>query len=86
MDAGSEVLLGPGDISIKRPARSFKIILSYTILILGAICFLLPLFYMIGTSLKTQAEVYVFPPTILPENFLWQNYNHDNFITFIGQS
>jgi multiple sugar transport system permease protein len=74
MEAGSEVLLGPGDISLRRPGKSIKIIVVYSLLILGAICFLLPLFWMIGTSLKTQAEVYVFPPKIMPETFRWQNY------------
>jgi len=70
----AEVMLGPGDITWRRPARSLRIILVYTLLILGAACFLLPLFWMVGTSLKTQAEVYTFPPTFLPESFNWQNY------------
>ncbi len=74
MGAQSDVAMGLGDISLRRPARSLKIIVVYTLLLLGAACFLLPLFWMIGTSLKTQAEVYVFPPTFLPETFNWQNY------------
>jgi multiple sugar transport system permease protein len=74
MSEMTEVSLGLGDITLRRPGRSLRIILVYIILLLGAACFLLPLFWMVGTSLKTQSEVYVFPPTFLPETFHWQNY------------
>ena len=74
MDSSSEVLLGLGDISLKKPKRSVKIITTYLVLIIGAICFMLPLFWMVGTAFKSQAEVYVFPPTFLPKEWRWQNF------------
>lgn len=70
----AEVSLGLGDITLRRPGRSLRIIVTYTVLLLGAACFLLPLLWMVTTSLKTQPEVYVFPPTFFPETFNWQNY------------
>lgn len=74
MTEQADVSLGLGDITLRRPGRSLRIIFTYTILLLGAACFLLPLLWMVTTSLKTQPEVYVFPPTFLPETFNWQNY------------
>lgn len=58
----------------RRPREGVRVLFTYGILVVGAFIFLLPLFWMITTSLKTQAEVYVFPPTFFPETFRWQNF------------
>lgn len=58
----------------RKPAQSNRIALIYLLLAMSAVVFLLPLFWMITTSLKTQAEVYVFPPTFFPQTFRWQNF------------
>lgn len=58
----------------RRPKEGGRILVTYILLILGAFFFLLPLFWMIGTSLKTQSEIYVFPPTFIPDTFRWQNF------------
>ena len=47
---------------------------TYVVLILGAATMLIPFLWMISTSLMTNAEVYSFPPKILPDTFLWENY------------
>lgn len=74
MMEGQEIHLGFGDIRLDKPKQSIYIILIYALLIAGAIVFLLPLFWLITTSLKENSEVYVFPPTLIPQTFRWQNF------------
>jgi multiple sugar transport system permease protein len=49
-------------------------ILVYVALIAGAIVMLYPFAYMISTSLKSPAQVYVFPPRWIPTPVMWSNY------------
>jgi len=74
MVEGKEIYLGLGDIRLDRPKQTFYLLVTYAILIAGAIVFLMPLFWLITTSLKENSEVYVFPPTFIPETFRWQNF------------
>jgi multiple sugar transport system permease protein len=46
----------------------------YVLLIFGAAVMLYPFVYMISTSLKSPAQVYVFPPRWIPEPIVWSNY------------
>jgi len=46
----------------------------YVILVLMSLLFLLPLFWMISTSLKPKPEIYIFPPVLLPSVAQWENY------------
>lgn len=74
MVEGKENYLGLGDMRLDRPKQTLYLILIYIILIAGALVFLLPLFWLITTALKENSEVYVFPPTFIPETFRWQNF------------
>jgi multiple sugar transport system permease protein len=74
MVEGKERYLSLGDIRLDRPKQSIYLLLIYLVLVIGAMVFLLPLFWMITTSLKENSEVYVFPPTFIPETFRWQNF------------
>jgi ABC-type glycerol-3-phosphate transport system permease component len=47
---------------------------SYTILLLGAFFILLPLVWMLSTSLKTPANVYKFPPEFIPDPIKFSNF------------
>jgi multiple sugar transport system permease protein len=38
--------------------------------------FLFPLFWVISLSLKTQQELFVVPPQLIPEKFAFENYLH----------
>lgn len=49
-------------------------ILAYILLILVSIVLLLPLVWMISTSLKPMSEIAQFPPTLFPEDVQWSNY------------
>lgn len=46
----------------------------YLILIALTIVFALPLVWMIGTSLKTEAAVVALPPQWIPKPVIWKNY------------
>ncbi|MFF2501116.1 carbohydrate ABC transporter permease [Peribacillus sp. NPDC058075] len=48
--------------------------LVFVILILGSIVLLIPLWWMISTSLKTPAEIAQHPPSLLPATFRFSNY------------
>jgi ABC-type glycerol-3-phosphate transport system permease component len=49
-------------------------VISYVVLAVGSIAFLLPFAWMITTSLKTQEQVYAFPIEWIPHPFKWSNY------------
>ncbi|GAA3634917.1 carbohydrate ABC transporter permease [Microbacterium awajiense] len=56
----------------KRTTRNS--ILLNILLGIGAITMLVPFVWMILTSLKSPGELSQFPPSILPEQWLWSNY------------
>jgi ABC-type glycerol-3-phosphate transport system permease component len=51
-----------------------KVVL-YSILIGVSAIFLLPLIWMVSTSLKTNAEAYTWPPILIPSILRWENYS-----------
>lgn len=49
--------------------------LAAYVLIAAICCFsLFPIFWAIGTSFKTQAQIYALPPEWIPSPFTWANY------------
>ena len=48
--------------------------LIYCVLLAGAAVLMIPLWWMLSTSVKHPKEVFAFPPTLLPEQFMWNNY------------
>ncbi len=53
--------------------------LIYCALLAGAAVLMIPLWWMLSTSVKHPKEVFAFPPTFLPAQFMWNNYT-DLFI------
>ncbi|MCP4726028.1 MAG: carbohydrate ABC transporter permease [bacterium] len=49
-------------------------ILIYFMLTILALSMLIPFLWMVSTSFMNELEVYSYPPKLLPEKFLWQNY------------
>lgn len=47
---------------------------SHIVLGLGVITMIMPFIWMIATSLKTLSEVFTFPPTLLGQRLVWENY------------
>ena len=48
--------------------------LVYLILSAGGIVVLMPLVWMISTSLKRRGDVFIFPPKWIPDPVMWVNY------------
>ena len=46
----------------------------YVALTVLALLFFFPFFWTIMTSLKSPQEINVFPPTMFPETWRWENY------------
>src|SRR5262249_46753488 len=44
------------------------------VLIAGAVFFIAPLYWMVVSALKSPQEGARFPPTLIPEHFVWQNF------------
>ncbi len=59
---------------IQQSTRQLRIVLLYATLIAGALFFLFPLVWMVGTSLKTIDEVGRSQLHLLPETPQWVNY------------
>jgi len=47
----------------------------YGILLLGVIIAVTPFLWLLSTSLKGAEELFLFPPTIIPVVFVWENYS-----------
>lgn len=62
--------------SNETPRQSFKRghILLHIVLIIGSLIMLLPFVWMLSTSLKTQQELYTFPPQWIPDTLAFENY------------
>lgn len=60
----------------KRGVRQFGRVITYFILIILAIICIVPFLWMVLTSFKTNAEALRFPPTIIPEKFIFSNYTN----------
>lgn len=46
----------------------------FVLLLVLGLSMLIPFLWMVSTSLKSEMEVYSYPPKFLPERFLWNNY------------
>jgi multiple sugar transport system permease protein len=67
------VLVPSGTPSVRRQ-RSEVQILTYALLILGALFVLIPLYWMIATSLKAETRLFILPPQWFPDPIVWRNY------------
>jgi ABC-type glycerol-3-phosphate transport system permease component len=54
--------------------RRLRTVVSYALAVGGAVLFLLPLFWMVSSSLKPEYQVLQYPPRWLPDPIRWANY------------
>jgi multiple sugar transport system permease protein len=60
-----------------------KTVAARVVLILVAIAFLMPLYWMVATALKGNEELTAFPPTLIPDAPKWGNFvDAVNYIPF----
>ena len=71
-------------------SRRLGNMVTHALLSLGSILFAGPFVWMVMSSLKTQFEIYRFPPALLPESIQWINYvvvfRDQPFARYIGNS
>ena len=66
--------------NIKHPLLSYRARqwlghgLTYIVMTAIALIFMIPLLWMLSTSLKARWEIFVFPPQWIPETMHWENY------------
>ena len=58
----------------RQAANVFRQLAAYAILLPGACVVLLPLLWMISTSLKDPSQTYQWPPRWIPDPIQWDNY------------
>ena len=69
---------------IQRPKRSFfrsqrfrrriASTITYILLLIGSVAMLLPLAWLVRSSVMTLDQIFVFPPEWVPDPLQWQNY------------
>jgi ABC-type glycerol-3-phosphate transport system permease component len=60
--------------SIYRVRRTLGKVSWYIVLTLLGIVFSLPFFWMLSSSLKVEADIWLYPPKWIPDPALWENY------------
>jgi multiple sugar transport system permease protein len=63
--------LEPAAVTARRVASRLA---THVVMLAIAVIMLLPLMFMISTSLKTPEQVSAFPPQWIPRPFVWKNY------------
>jgi len=56
------------------PLHFTKKVRSYAVLLFLALLFLTPFYWMIATSLKTEAQLFAIPPIWIPQPLAWENF------------
>ncbi len=89
-----EVLGGKDEIAATAKRQTVKKVLVqiglYTFLTVMAVVVLFPFYWMLISSVKTQAEYNAYNPSLWPRQFIWQNYKglfvdvHENGIVIEG--
>ncbi len=57
-----------------RPFHVLGRVLLYLCLGVSALSMVIPFLWMISTSLKDEGSVFLFPPTLMPDPVVWDNY------------
>jgi multiple sugar transport system permease protein len=63
-----------GGMRSVRARRILMDILTYLLLFLGLALVLVPIYWMVSTSLKSASALFVLPPQLFPNPIRWQNY------------
>ncbi len=77
MTAANNTLRTPARSESRMTRRQRTLLQKTTIhlvLLAGVVLMFIPLVWTISTSLKSPGEVYLFPPTWIPNEIMWSNY------------
>ncbi len=59
---------------MKKGRKTISHVLTYIVLILGAAFCIVPLLWMVRSSLMNTVEIFAMPPKWIPSEFMWENY------------
>jgi multiple sugar transport system permease protein len=65
---------GRSRLAKERRRRWIMVSIVTLVLALGAAINLIPFAWMLSTSLKSNSQAFSYPPTWIPDPFVWQNY------------
>lgn len=65
---------GSSRLERERRRRTIIVTIVTVILAIGALINIIPFLWMLSTSLKTNAQAFSYPPTWIPNPFVWENY------------
>lgn len=77
MTAGTTPIRRPRELSqrtSKRPKLSLTRLLLYVVVVSLSIVFMFPFLWTLVSSLKSPLELTRWPPTIIPQEIVWDNY------------
>ncbi len=58
----------------RKVSRGLRAALAHLVLFTSGLSFLFPFVWMIATSLKSPDQVFVWPPSLVPNPVVWRNY------------
>jgi multiple sugar transport system permease protein len=74
----------------KRLRLNWPGIVTYAILIAGALILLLPFLWMLSSSFKPSGQILVYPPRLIPQTWTLENYQYvlqnTRYLTFVKNS
>ncbi|QJD85383.1 carbohydrate ABC transporter permease [Cohnella herbarum] len=72
----SQLALSKEQQPVKRKKAKVELIsiVGFLILLIVTVAMIMPLGFMLSTSLKTTKEMLVFPPSFIPKHFAWENF------------
>ena len=62
-----------------RHVQMIRSVISHSVVILGGLFVILPFYWMVTASLKTEWEAFQIPPTWIPNEWMWVNYENALF-------
>lgn len=72
--ASDREVVAAGDTGRRKPGSIGWRILTYVVLILVSLLMLFPFLWLVSSSLKSQLEIFNYPPNWIPDPPIWQNY------------
>ena len=63
----------------RRYVQMLRSTLSHAVVILGGLFVIVPFYWMVMASFKTEWEAFAIPPTFIPTEWMWVNYHNALF-------
>lgn len=74
MSMADSTLTTSGWTARRRTHKSLQQAILYVVILTGAIGLSIPLIWLISSSLKDQARIFIYPPQWIPDPVRWDNY------------